>query len=207
MPDPAPPDPGPDPGRSSADLALAAAAGDRAAAADLVARCHPQVVRLVRAHLPRRTAEEDLVQEVFVKLLARLDQYRPQGAAPFEAWLARLAINTCLDALRAEARHGAPVQPRLSDAAHGWLDWLHGDAGPAADPAIDDALAARDLVERLLSHLAPRDRLLLTLLDRDGLTVAEVSAQTGWNAAVIKVRAFRARHRLRAIAHRLGETP
>ena len=49
---------------------------DEAAARALVEALYPQVIRIVRGHLPRRVAVEDLAQEVFVKLFSRLDQYR-----------------------------------------------------------------------------------------------------------------------------------
>ena len=56
-------------------------AGDQAAARALVERVRPVVLRIVRARKPRRLAEEDLTQEVFMKMFARLDQYA--GEAPF----------------------------------------------------------------------------------------------------------------------------
>ena len=58
-------------------------------------------------------------------------------------------------------------------------------------------LAAREIVEKLLAQLAPTDRLVLTLLHLEGRSVEEVRELTGWNAPVIKVRAFRARRKLR----------
>ena len=59
------------------------------------------------------------------------------------------------------------------------------------------SLAAREIVEKLLAHLAPADRLLLTLLHLEGRSIEEVRQITGWNVPVIKVRAFRARRKLR----------
>ena len=57
------------------------AAGDQAAARELVDRLQPRVLRIVRVRKPRGMAEEDLTQEVFMKMFARLGQY--QGDAPF----------------------------------------------------------------------------------------------------------------------------
>jgi RNA polymerase sigma-70 factor (ECF subfamily) len=72
-----------------------------------------------------------------------------------------------------------------------------------------DELAARELVGKLLATLAPRDRLLLTLLHLEGRSVEEVKALTGWNGTLIRVRAFRARQKLRKAFGRLmkGEAP
>jgi RNA polymerase sigma factor (sigma-70 family) len=63
---------------------------------------HPLVIRIVRSHLPRRVAEEDLAQEVFLKMFSRLAQY--QGAVPFPHWVSRIAVTTCIDHLRAQKR-------------------------------------------------------------------------------------------------------
>src|SRR4051812_27527571 len=94
-----------------ARLTAGAGAGgfDHDAARALVEHCQPLVAKLVRAHLPRQVAEEDLAQEVFLKMFARLDQYQPRPGIDFSHWLARLTVNTCLDALRAESRRPRQV--------------------------------------------------------------------------------------------------
>jgi RNA polymerase sigma-70 factor (ECF subfamily) len=45
--------------------------------------------------------------------------------------------------------------------------------------------------------LSPEDRLVIQLLHIEGRTIEEIRQLTGWNIALIKVRAFRARHKLR----------
>src|SRR6478609_9688512 len=74
--------------------------GDEAAARDLFNHLFPLVIKVVRAHLPRRTSEEDLVQTVFMKLFANLGQY--SGQVPIEHWVSRIAVNTCFNELKAE---------------------------------------------------------------------------------------------------------
>jgi RNA polymerase sigma-70 factor (ECF subfamily) len=134
-----------------------------------------------------------------LKLFSRLDRYEPRDGIPFEHWLSRLAVRTCLDALRTERRRPQPADPPLSQAAGEWLETLRQDD---ASPPIDDVLAARELVDALLARLSPKDRLVLTLLDMEERSVAEVSAITGWSRTLVKVRAFRARQRLRAVVGR-----
>ena len=53
---------------------------DEAAARELVACLYPLVIRIVRAHLPRRGSEEEHAPDVYVKMFANLDPY--QSAAP-----------------------------------------------------------------------------------------------------------------------------
>src|SRR5262247_988968 len=74
--------------------------GDEEAARALFHRLHPLVSKVVRARLPRRTSEEDVVQAVFAKVFAKLDQY--SGRVPLEHWVSRVAVNTCLNYIQSE---------------------------------------------------------------------------------------------------------
>ena len=165
---------------------------DEDAARLLLNHLYPQVIRLVRAHLPRRTSEEDLAQIVFMKIFAKLDQY--SGRVPLEHWVSRIAINTCLNQLAAEK-----VRPELR-----WADLSEEQCAvlnnlPAAIEELGPAesLAAREITEKLLALLSPRDRLLVTLLHLEGHSPREVQKLTGWNGTFIRGRAFRARSRLK----------
>jgi RNA polymerase sigma-70 factor (ECF subfamily) len=64
--------------------------------------------------------------------------------------------------------------------------------------AVDagEALAAKELVHKLLDQLRPDDRMVVQMLDLEQKTIAEISALTGWNGSLVKVRAFRARRKL-----------
>ena len=71
------------------------------------------------------------------------------------------------------------------------------------DVAVNDGVAARELVYKLLDELKPQDRLVLQLLDLEQRSVAEISASTGWNPSLVKVRAFRARAKLKKLFEEL----
>ncbi len=165
---------------------------DEDAARALFRHLYPLVARLVRSHLPRRTSQEDLVQTVFMKVFASLDRF--SGTVPLEHWVSRIAVNTCLNQLAAEK-----VRPELrwADLSEEQMHVLETvtSAPEELDPLHN--LAAREIVEKLLAQLPPAERLLLTLLHLEGRSVEEVRKRTGWNAPVIKVRAFRARRKLR----------
>jgi RNA polymerase sigma-70 factor (ECF subfamily) len=177
---------------------------DEEAARQLMHHLHPLVLKLVRAHLPRRTSEEDLTQIVFMKVFARINQF--SGAVPLEHWVSRIAINTCLNQIKAEQ-----IRPELrwADLSEEQCEMLESLATDTDERHPVDELAARELVGKLLATLAPRDRLLLTLLHLEGRSVEEVKALTGWNGTLIRVRAFRARQKLRKSFGRLmkGEAP
>jgi RNA polymerase sigma factor (sigma-70 family) len=173
-------------------------ARDQAACRQLVEQLYPQVIRIVRSHLPRRVAEEDLTQEVFLKMFTRLEQY--QGAVPFPHWVSRIAVTTCIDQLRAQKRRPEFRWADLPESQAEVLDHVLSDDREAAP---GDALAARELVDRLLGQLKPDDQLVIRLLDLEQKTLAEISALTGWNQTLIKVRAFRARRKLQKLFQEL----
>lgn len=176
--------------------------GDESAGRALVERLYPLVLRIVRGHLPARSSEEDLAQEVFLKLFARLDRYQTRAGIPFEHWVARLAVRTCLDALRAERRRPELRWSDLSPDQVAGLEYLLGstDAPSEGSPA-----ATRELLERLLGRLSPPDRLVIHLLDLQQKPVKAISEETGWSVTLVKVRAFRARRRLRRLAEAMRE--
>jgi RNA polymerase sigma-70 factor (ECF subfamily) len=65
-----------------AECLAGARRGEQEAARMLVEQLYPLVIRIVRSHLPVRAAEEDLAQEVFLKLFSRLDQYQARADIP-----------------------------------------------------------------------------------------------------------------------------
>jgi RNA polymerase sigma factor (sigma-70 family) len=167
---------------------------DEASARALVDHLYPLVIRIVRSHRPRRVAEEDLAQEVFLKMFTRLDQY--QGAVPFPHWVSRIAVTTCIDQLRAQKRR---PELRWADLSEGEADLAEAVLTNENDVAVNDAMASHELVHRLLEQLKPDDQVVIRLLDLEQKTIAEIAALTGWNQSLIKVRAFRARRKLRRL--------
>lgn len=167
---------------------------DQAAARELVEHLYPLVIRIVRAHRPRRVAEEDLAQDVFLKMFTRLAQY--QGNVPFPHWVSRIAVTTCIDQLRAQKRRPELRWADLSETEAQVLDHALTDT---RDETPGDSLAARELVQKLLGQLKPEDQTVLRLLDLEQKSIAEISRLTGWGVSLIKVRAFRARRKLQKL--------
>ena len=165
------------------DEALVAAtlAGDEAAFAEL-ARRHKRKVFGLAARFTRNPHDlEDLAQTVFLRVWRSLGGVR--AAAPFEHWLARIAIRCCYDFLRASKRRPPELPLDAADAV----------------PAPDDAGHAREIVHAALARLKPDERLVLTLLELENHSVREISEATGWSEANVKVRAHRARAALKLI--------
>ncbi len=172
--------------------------GSQAAAEELIQHLFPVISKIVRTHLPRRDDEKDLVQEILMKTFAKLHQFK--GDAPITHWVSRLALTTCLDRLRAqkirpEIRQAdlTPEESDVFDAA--WLTGSSPDAGAA--------IAARDLVDKILSSLSPEDRSLILMVDLEGRSLQEIADTMGWSISKVKMRLFRVRPHLRQMIKRL----
>jgi RNA polymerase sigma-70 factor (ECF subfamily) len=173
-------------------LVEAALRNDDEAARELVRRLYPLVAKLVRARRPRRTAEEDLCQMIFIKVFQKLSQF--SGKVPLEHWVSRIAVNTCLNQIEAEKARPELRYADLSEEEQAVVENL---ATSARELAPDERLASRQLVEHLLGLLKPVERLAIDLLYLQGRSVEEIRKITGWSVALIKVRAFRARQKMK----------
>jgi RNA polymerase sigma-70 factor (ECF subfamily) len=164
------------------------------AARKLVRGLYPLVAKVVRAHRPRRTPEEDLCQMIFIKMFQKLPQF--SGKVPLEHWVSRIAVNTCLNQIafekvRPEIRHAD-----LSEEEQAVVETL---ATTSEELAPDKKLASRQLVEHLLTTLKPTERLIVDLIYLQGRSVAEIRKMTGWSEPLVKVRAFRARQKMKKL--------
>ncbi len=135
---------------------------------------------------------------IFIKIFQKLSQF--SGAVPLEHWLARIAINTCLNQIAAEKARPELRRADLSEEQAAVLDNL---ATSSDELAPGQQLASRDLVLQLLEGLKPAERLVISLLYLEEKSVDEISKLTGWSTALVKVRAFRARRKLKEQMARL----
>jgi len=180
-------------------LASRILAGDDAAFEEVVRANHPMVARIAGRFFRHADVIEEIAQEAFVKAYGAITGYR--GHVPISHWLARIAVNACYDQLRRQRRR---PEIAFSQIRRGGDD----PAGAGVPFEGDDASAhwrheeARLDAERILARVAAPDRVVLTLLVLEGMTVAEVAALTGWSTANVKIRAFRARNRIRKLLER-----
>src|SRR5213594_3366291 len=84
------------------ELIARAKAGDRSACETIVDQFAPMVFRLISRFFRTREDVEDLAQDVFLKVFARISQVRPDENFP--GWLARVTVNACYDELRKNRR-------------------------------------------------------------------------------------------------------
>ena len=178
----------------SRELVAATLRQDEAAARELVRSLYPLVAKLVRAHRPVRSAEEDLCQMIFIKVLQNLSQF--SGKVPLEHWVSRIAVNTCINQIQAEK---ARPELREADLSEEQAAVVRNLAATTEELAPDQSFASRELVEHLMKGLKPTERLVIDLLYLQQRSVAEIRSVTGWSGALVKVRAFRARQKLKQL--------
>jgi len=179
-------------------LVAAAVAGDEGAFEQLFERHRRQVARIGGRFFAQREQIEEIIQDSFTKAYFALKTYHGTHPASFKAWLTQIAVNCCYDQLRRMRRR--PEQ--------GFGDVEESEAqefaaqlrSPPKDVETD--LVSRDLAGKLLSRLSADDRLVLTLLDVEGFSVAEIAEVTNWSISKVKVRAHRARAHLRRVMQR-----
>lgn len=163
---------------------------------------------LVREHAPRVRAlcasvlkdgaeAEDAAQDAFLKAWRRIDGF--DGRSSFATWVHRIAVNACLDRLRASARRRADSLEALGERD---AEALRGLVEPSSMGVLEDG----DLVERLLSRLNPEQRLAFTLCEREGLSYAEIAGAMGCSTDSVKARIKRARQELLEAARHFSET-
>ncbi|MCG6552144.1 MAG: RNA polymerase sigma factor [Candidatus Magnetominusculus sp. LBB02] len=156
-------------------------AGDEEAFNELVRRYKRKVFKITARFTRDQFELDDICQEVFVKAFRMLSKYRAN--APFEHWLSKIAINCCYDALRKQKSKAGDVP--LEDVAEF-----------VAAPAYNKEDSYRELYNAL-NGLSPKDKMIIVLLELEEKSVREVAELTGWSETNVKVRAFRARWKLR----------
>jgi len=182
-------------------LVRLARAGDESAFAEMVRRYSPRVFRVAARFFRRREQVEEVAQEVFLKAFTQLEAFEGRGS--LEGWLARIAANTCLNMLRSARRRPELTASDLTEDEAAWLDdKLAGVAGERHRSA-ERAVVAADLTDRVFETMSPEDRMVLMLIDGEDASVKDVAELTGWSESNVKVRAFRARRRMREAVERL----
>jgi RNA polymerase sigma-70 factor (ECF subfamily) len=149
----------------------------------IVNRFSPMVFRLISRFFRTREDVEDLAQDVFLKLFARIDQVRPDEN--FSGWLARVTVNTCYDELRKARRRKAAME-----------SYGPQEAEPFVQQPEPDVYGKARLA---LQGLDPKLRVPLVLKEVEEMSVEQIARAMGITETNVKVRLFRARKKLAAI--------
>jgi RNA polymerase sigma-70 factor (ECF subfamily) len=155
--------------------------GDMQAFAELYRNFGRACFQLALRILGQRQHAEDMVHEVFLKMMDTIGSYR--GDAPFGAWLKRLTVNACIDQLRRQRHAGEDdAEAVFANAAS----------------AETDAAGILD-AGSLLARLPPRARAIVVLHELEGYTHAELAALFRQSESYSKSVLARALKRLNAL--------
>jgi len=182
------------------DLARQAQDGDESAFAEIVRRYSPRVFSVASRFFRQRSVVEEAAQEVFLKAYTQLGSFEGRGS--LEGWLTRIATNTCLNMVRSSKRRPEMTVSDLTEDQQSWMDQQSAGDG-RGQASVENSLVAADLADRLLAVLPPEDQQALLMIDGEDASIKEVAEATGWSESKVKVRAFRARKKLREAMEKL----
>lgn len=173
---------------SDSDNIQASLQGDEKAFERLVLQYQPQVARLMWRFSRDRSTCEKLVQDVFVEVYLSLKTYKAR--APFVHWLNKIAT-------RVGYRHWKQRDRQKRFAPLDDADFAEIKQEQKIDPA-----KAAEILHQILAQLPVADRLVLTLVYFENCTMSQVAQRTGWTQPAAKMRAARARKKLKKIAEK-----
>jgi RNA polymerase sigma-70 factor (ECF subfamily) len=181
---------------------LAYQAGDEASFDELVRRYSGQVYALLTRFLGPVAAREDLLQEVFLRVIRARERYEP--SARFSTWLYRIAFNLCLNESERAANRPAPALEggaEVEGAADGHASGLQSVPDERNEPpwAELERADAVEAVRRAIAGLPAAQRMALLLAKYDGLSHAEIARVMDSNEKAIKSLIHRARENLREV--------
>ncbi|KMY68179.1 hypothetical protein AAU61_00090 [Desulfocarbo indianensis] len=175
-------------------------AGDGRAFERLVERYKALVAGIVVRKVPRQEAPE-VAHQVFIKVFVSLPDYRP--LKPFAHWLSTLAVRTCHDFWRERYRSKETTFSGLAPQSGKGREFRSEAERGGEAPDSYEAFETWELLDRALDRLSPADRMAVTLVHLEGCSMAEAAEALGWSQAMVKVRTFRARRKLRKIIDEL----
>jgi RNA polymerase sigma-70 factor, ECF subfamily len=163
--------------------------------AELVRRHQSQVCAILYRYERDHQKLEDLAQETFVKAWRSLGSF--DGRAPFQHWLSKIAVRVALDHLRKERRRRNEIG--FPDLGEDTLEWLRSDD----ERSELGARSAAELLALAMRELSPAEQLVITMQELEGRSVKEICERTGSSSVAVRVRALRARAKLRRALERL----
>lgn len=177
---------------TASDNALMAqvSAGELAKLAVLFERHHRGLFRYFVSLNRDRELSEDLVQDVFFRILRYRSSYDPSRA--FAAWMYQIARRASLD--RGRERRGEVVGIEEFTARHG--EPVSAERGPEEHAAMGENI---ELLERALDLLPPDKREILILSRFQELKYEDIAAILDCEVGAVKVRVYRAMRALEQI--------
>lgn len=175
--------------------------GDVNAFEHLLDRYEIAVARVVAAHVPGEHVAE-VAHETFIRAYKSLPGYAP--TKPFINWLTTIATRSCHDFWRQQYRRKEAPACDLSEDGQHFLETALAPQSKDDFDALARQQEARQLLDLVLDQLAPLDRMILTLTYLEERSVRETADMLDISVPNVKVRAFRAKRKLKSFLKRHG---
>ena len=153
---------------------------------------------LIAADLARRLPAQDVpevAQDVFLRAYRSLPNFR--GEAPFRIWLLRIARHAALDFWRKKYRRRDLLHADLDEAGLRNVESVQQERLAEQATDRDARETSREWLEAALVRLSPDDRAVIALVELEERSMEDAARRLGCGLSAVKVRAFRARRRLK----------
>lgn len=182
-----------------AELVRQAQAGDEMAFRKIVEQHQSKVFSIIYGILRNRNDSEDIAQQVFAKIYFSLKGFDFRSS--LITWVYKITVNECYDYLRKKKVRKLVYESDMGEDDQRSME--NSQLAVETRAPIDRRTEKRDYLMKLLSNVSEEERMLLIQKEVEGLTVEELSEQTGINENTIKVKLFRARQKLQKAAAKL----
>lgn len=179
---------------SDEQLVAAVLSGDESAFGEIFERYKRSVAKVIGRFFRDAAEVEEFVQQSFTKVYFSLTNYRGGEERSFPAWITRISVNICYDEFRRRQRKGERLFSEMSDAENEYVDTV-ADRNTGTE---DSRLAAKQLADRMLDSLDPKDRIAMTLIYSEEYSLTEVADAIGISTSNLKSRLFRCRNQIKA---------
>jgi len=154
-----------------------------------------KVFAMIAKRIPQDDVS-DLAQEAFLRIYKGLVNYAPKR--PFENWLSVITLRTCYDFWRRKSRIKELTAPHFAYESHNeWLEKISITMASEAFLKTNQVNEAKELLDWALTKLSPDDRTLIEMVHLDGHSFKEAAEVLEWKLSKTKVRALRARKKLK----------
>jgi RNA polymerase sigma-70 factor (ECF subfamily) len=155
----------------------------------LVAAYRQQVYATAYRLMGNREDAEDQAQEVFLKVFHNIHDL--EEPATFPAWLSRITVTTCLNALKQRQRRGAMTLPEEFEDMSGNAAW--DQARPLTPEQVALARELKECIESALLDLDAGERAVLVLRELEECSYQEIADMLRIGLSAVKMRIRRAR--------------
>lgn len=159
-------------------------------------RYRSYVFKILSGHLPYDKVS-DIAHEVFVEAYESLASF--DNRMTFKKWIAAISIHRAYDYWRAHYRNREDTMSSLSEENEQWLDAATSARSVDIFNREESQKEAHEVLQKALAFLSPEDRMVLSLVHLEGLSVKEAAELLGWGVVNVKVRAYRSREKLRKV--------